>query len=337
LTFRYFYEECPELHVIAAGSLIEFSLGGISFPVGRVRILDMAPMTFAEFLAATGAGSAASMLLGETAPFPESVNEMLMDRLRRYFWVGGMPEAVSAYVESGSLQEAFAVQEDLLASIRQDFSKYAPHANIPCLEAAVASAAQGVGRQVKYARLSRDFDGKTVKRAFDLLCKARILTKVRAASPAGIPLEAHASEKVFKAIFLDVGLLQRMAGLRAGREMESGDLLGIYRGALAEQFVGQELLASQGGPLFYWSRSSRGSSAEVDYLLQHEGRIFPIEVKNGPAGRLKSLHMLLEKFPHCPAGIVLSGAPHAWMEERRILFLPLYFAGAPARQVTFRT
>ena len=172
-----------------------------------------------------------------------------------------------------------------------------------------------------------------IKRAFDLLSRAQVVHPVRAASPAGLPLAATASRRRFKAIVVDVGLMQRLCGLRADIEYARADLLQMFRGELAGQFVGQELLAATGGELFYWARAERGSTAEVDYLIDGGGRVMPVEVKAGPAGRLHSLRMLLEQFPDAAPGMVVSAGSYASLPDQRLVFVPLYSAGAVARGV----
>jgi predicted AAA+ superfamily ATPase len=333
IALRYFREQVPDLHVIAAGSLLEFALGANAFPVGRVQFLTVFPMTFAEFLKATGDEVAADVVSGGLRPQPDATHAHLLERLRRYLFVGGMPEAVAVYAASGSLQEAFAVHDELAIAYREDFGKYAGRADKDCLDAVLGGIAQNVGRQVKYARLAAGFDNRAIKQSFDLLARAQVVRPVRAASPAGVPLAATASQKRFKAIMVDLGLLRRLSGLRADVEYARSDLLAVYNGALAEQFAGQELLAAGAGDreLYYWARDERGSSAEVDYLIDGPGRPVPIEVKAGPAGRLRSMHMLLADHRAAAPGIVLSETGLSVLPRQTLAFVPLYFAAAVAR------
>jgi predicted AAA+ superfamily ATPase len=184
-----------------------------------------------------------------------------------------------------------------------------------------------VGRQIKYSHLAEDFTHPTIKKAFDLLCLAKVVRRVPAANPAGLPLGATASARNFKALMVDIGLMQHLSGLPIGTGYASEDLLAIHQGAMAEQFVGQELTAAGHTDLHYWSREARNSSAEVDYLAVREGQICPIEVKNGPSGRLRSLLLLLNTFPNCKPGYVLSSAPYGESAEHNLVFLPLYYAG----------
>ncbi len=241
-------------------------------------------------------------------------------------FVGGMPEAVSTYADTGSIHQAFEVHAELIDAFRQDFAKYAPRADKRCLGAVFTAVARSVGQQIKYARLAEGFSNPTIKKAFDLLCQAQVVRKVRAASPAGLPLGASASERKFKALMVDIGLMQNVCGLPADVEFGQTDLLALHRGALAEQFVGQELTAAGQTELHYWARPAKSSNAEVDFLAVRGGRVCPVEVKSGSAGRLKSLHLLLASHPDCPAGYVLSGAPYGELPEQKLVFLPLYYA-----------
>ena len=325
MALRYFYEEMPDLHVMAAGSLLEFALSDISFPVGRVQFLEMHPMTFAEYLWAIGKESAADLVLGAPQALPASVHDMLLSELKKYCFVGGMPEAVRVYAETQSVQAAFAVHGELCETYRHDFSKYTPRCDPHCLDAVFKSVAREAGHQVKYARLAEGHDYRTAKKAFELLCNARIVKPVPAAS-ISLPLGAGASANRFKALLLDVGLWQHLSGMRVEAEYAKEDLLDVYRGAMAEQFVGQEMTVSQGPELYYWSREAHGSSAEVDYLAVKEDGLWGVEVKSGSPGRIKSLRMLLDRFPACRGGIVLSSAPYSELPDQKLILAPLYFA-----------
>ena len=326
MALRYFYEECPNLHVIAAGSLIEFAVQDLSFPVGRVQFLDMFPMSFPEFLLATGKDVATEVVLAEPKPQPESVHCMLLAELRRYLFVGGMPECVKAYADTGSMRDAFDVQAELATAYRQDFSKYAPYADKRCLNVVFSSVSRSVGQQIKYSHLAEGYTHKTIKKAFELLCFAQVMRKVPAATPAGLPLGASASARKFKALMVDVGLMQHLCGMPVDIEYTKTDLLDIHAGAMAEQFVGQELVAAGQEELHYWARSAKSSTAEVDFLVVTDGVICPIEVKSGASGRLRSLHMLLEAYPNCPRGCVFSTAAFSELSEQKLVFLPLYYA-----------
>jgi uncharacterized protein len=330
MALRYFYETCPEFHVIAAGSLLEFALGGIPFPVGRVEYLWMRPMNFLEYLLAIGNEVAAEVVRRGPHRTTDTAHQILLTHLRDYLFVGGMPAAVKAYATSSRLLDALRIQDDLITSYRDDFVKYRPRVRDDALLSEVlTSVARSVGSQLKYARLAESGSDPTIKIAFTLLEKAQLVCRIVAVSHCGMPLAARVSRR-FKAITLDVGLMQRMTGLPIDVELAKNDLLDIHNGAVAEQFVGQELIstAATNDGLHYWSRAAKNSSAEVDYLTPVENGIRPVEVKSGSSGSLRSLHVLLAEHPECAPGIVLSERPYEELSEQKLLFIPLYFAGS---------
>jgi predicted AAA+ superfamily ATPase len=321
---RYFYEEMPELHVVAAGSLLEFALEESSFPVGRVQFLNLYPLCFAEYLEAIGNGAAATAILGNPAEISPAVHELLREELKRYFFIGGMPAAIKAYLENNSLRDAFEVQQEIAESYRMDFAKYTPRVDRFCLDSVFTSLSQHTGQQIKYARLSEGYSNPTLKKSFDALCLAQVARRIPSVDPSGLPLGATASAKVFKALMLDIGIMRYLSGMPNDIEYAKSDLLAIYRGAMAEQFVGQEMLAAQNGGLYYWERQAKSSSAEVDYLAVLNGKIHPVEVKSGATGSLRSLHLFLASYPECGKALVFSDRQYADLPEQKITFLPLY-------------
>ena len=324
---RYFYEGTPELHVIAAGSLLEFALAEISFPVGRVQFLNIYPLSFAEFVHATGNEPLYDTLQGPPRALGDAIHQTLLTELKRYFFVGGMPEAVRAHLE-GSMLEAFQVQAEILQAYRQDFSKYAPRADKDCLNQVLDGCAAGIGEQIKYSRLAQGFSNPTIHKAFDLLCMAEVLHKIPAVNAPVLPFGASMNTKRFKASLIDIGLMQRLAHVPVDAELRHDDLLAIYRGKLAEQFAAQELVAMQNRELYYWAREDCGRPMEVDYLIHCDGRARPIEVKSGTSGSLRRLNTLLATHPQCPEGVVLYSGPYGWRPESRLRFVPLYFAAS---------
>ena len=328
MSLRYFYEENPELHIIAAGSLIEFALKDISFPVGRLQMMNMYPMGFEEFLIANNKALLAEKIKDPGSQLSSTTIQLINNEMYHYFIVGGMPECVNAYTKTRSFMDAINIQTDLLATFRQDFSKYAGHADKRCLNAVLSSVAQRTGEQIKYSKLDDNFTNPTIKKAFELLETARLFTKVRAASPAGLPLGASASEKKFKTVFLDIGLMSNLCGFYADKTIDKKKLIAAYNGKMAEQFAGQELRLTLDRNLFYWSREAHGSSAETDYLIEKEGEIIPVEVKSGKSGRLKSLHLLLDSFPSLKQAFVLTEDKTGELPDKRIKFLLLFKAGA---------
>ena len=332
MALRYFYEDMPELHVVAAGSLLEFAFGEIPIPVGRVQYLHLYPMTFDEYLLALNKEPMAEQSLLHPDHVTESAQRMILKELRNYFFVGGMPECVKTYRDTGSMLETFQVQSEIIESYRDDFSKYRPRVNPTCLDAVFLNVAKSVGEQLKYSRLSDGHSGQMNRKAFELLVKARVVHKIPACNPSALPLGATANPKKFKASILDIGLMQRLCQVPVELELRQEDLLAMYRGKLAEQFVAQELITWQGTELFYWARAARSSNAEVDYLVVRKGEIYPVEVKSGTGGSLRSLHLMLDTYPNCPRGLVLYSGTGKKIDEQKLEFLPLYCTAVIGRQ-----
>ena len=326
MSLRYFYEQNPDFYVIAAGSLLEFTLQDISFPVGRLHIISMFPMTFEEFLIACDNSLIAERIKNIDEVIPLNIVEKINYELNKYFVVGGMPECVQTYVTTGSFVATAKTQTDLISTFRQDFSKYAIHANKHCLNSVLSSVAKKVGEQIKYSHLSKDFSNPTIKKAFNLLETARLFTKVNNVSPNGIPLGASKSEKIFKAIFLDIGLLSNLSGLNSKELISKQKLSTMYNGKMAEQFVGQELRAIYEDNVFYWRRAEKNSNAEIDYIVANEQKIIPIEVKSGKAGKLKSMHYLLEKFTNIEIAYIFTENKYGELLEQKLRFFPLFCA-----------
>ncbi len=321
---RYFYEEMPELHIVAAGSLLEFAFEAISVPVGRVQYLHMQPMTYYEYLVALKKDILARYSVTSPSLASPNIQKTVLSELKNYFFIGGMPECVKVYRETGSMLETFEVQSEIVTSYLEDFAKYFPRLNPATLETVLLNSAMAVGEQIKYTNLSDTTKSPVNKNALEVLAKARLVHKVPSCNPPGIPLGASANLKKFKAVLLDIGLMQNLCRLPVDLEIRQEDLLAIYRGKLAEQFIGQELLCWYGSSLHYWARDARGSSAEIDYLITRDGQLYPLEIKSGAGGSLRSLHFMLEKYPDCPQGIVLYGGEYKELPKQKLLFAPLY-------------
>ncbi len=300
-SLRYFYEDMGRLAVVAAGSLLEFALSEhqFSMPVGRVEYLHMGPMTFTEFLDALGESKLASIIrtfeIGdEIAPL---IHNRLLDLLRTYFFVGGMPEAISTYAHSRRLIDVSEVHNSIIETYREDFPKYIGSRNLSRIQNVFNFAARNVGNKVKYSQFSNQDKTATIKTDIELLCMARVLSKVVHSHCSGLPLQADMEEKVYKLIFLDVGLMNAICGLGWNTISKTADTALINEGSIAEQFIGQHLLdmlsKSPNRELNYWLREGRSSNAEVDYVLALNGKIVPIEVKAGATGSLKSLHQFV--------------------------------------------
>ncbi len=328
MALRYFHEEMPELHVVGAGSLLEFALNDANFrmPVGRVQFLYLRPLSFGEFLDALGHQALRRHVAdpAKLPSLPETLHEKLLELLRKYLMLGGMPAVVRRYAEEGDLLKCQRMQHALIESFLGDFGKYARESRHKYLRKVFNATPAQVGGKFVYAQVDREIKSRDLKEAVGLLEQAGIVSKVRLTSGAGLPLEAGASDDYYKLIFLDVGLLHALSGIHSETARES-DFTAIYKGAVAEQFVGQEILAhawpTQRQHLFYWARTEKGSSAEVDYLVEKDGRVVPVEVKSGPRGKLKSLSMFLQKH-QSPLALKVSQAP--FEEHPPLTSLPLY-------------
>lgn len=327
-SLRFFYEMMPEVPVIAAGSLLDFALDEIQFPVGRVSFAELHPMSFLEYIAASGNELLAEILKTEPKALSDVVHSKLLDELRLYTIVGGFPECVKTRIEGGSLLDVRAIQNDLIVAFEQDFAKYPKHMDAGILRDVWRNAYVSVGRQISYASLSREHTGVTNKKAIELLEKARLVKLARAVASATFPFDFNATPRI-KPFAGDIGLYQAMLGRPADEVLRETDLLNTYNGALAEQFVAQELISLLGGSEpHWWKRDAKNAQAEVDFIVALDGRVQPIEVKSGAAGRLKSLHQLLKEFPSVKDAIVLSSAQFGELPEQRLRFIPIYFAGA---------
>jgi len=240
-----------------------------------------------------------------------------------------MPECVKVYSETKSIKSAFEVQDEIIETYKLDFNKYKPKTDINCLNTVFSGMAAKAGQQIKYTTFSKDYTIPTIKKAFESLLKARIATKVKAVTRPGLPMETYASDKKFKTVFLDIGLMNRIMGIDYNETLNHDNLLSIYRGQLAEQFVGQEFASSDKNQLYYWAREAKNSNAEIDFLLHKDGEFIPVEVKDGPSGKLRSLHSYRNNYQP-DYSVVFHAGKMGILKAEKILFLPLYFAKSVA-------
>jgi hypothetical protein len=305
-------------------------MGEISIPVGRLQFMEFYPLNFLEFQMALGNERAVEYLSGSPKKMSDSSHQFMLNQLKNYFFVGGMPEAVKTFSESNSVNRSIEVQSEICNSLKQDFAKYNPHVDKQCLTEVLTSLAKNIGKQTKYASLSEGYSNPTIKKAYQTLVQAKLVHKINSVNPRGLPLSIMTS-KVFKSVMLDIGIMNYLCGVYKTDEYFKNDLLGIYKGAMAEQFVGQEIAASQKNELFYWSRQAKSSTAEVDYVISLDGRIVPVEVKSASAGRLRSMHQYLMEYPDCKTGYVFSANNYTELNEQKLVFIPLYFAYSASR------
>lgn len=343
---RYFYEDRPNLRVIAAGSLLEFVLAdhNFSMPVGRVEFHWLRPMTFNEFLLARGEDFLADRWtkFKPDEIWPETLHQKLWEQYRWYVVIGGMPEAVAAFAAGQNEKRIQNIHDSITASYAADFAKYAKQSELMRLQTVYRRLPKYLGIKVKYSSILEDTKTEAIKRAVNLLTMAGIVQKVFYTNCAGTPLRSNTDERIFKLFWLDIGLLGRMMGVN-WLALSAEPSLSI-EGLLAEQFVAQELLAADQSmdpaPLCYWIREGKIANAEVDFVIQKDREIVPIEVKSGSPGSFKSMAQLVSKA-HLKRAVRLSNVlPLSQRQEMTVIVdgqrqssvftlvnLPLYFAG----------
>lgn len=328
MALRYFFEEMPELHIIGAGSLLEFTLKAEDFrmPVGRIQYLYMFPLSFGEFLNALGENVLHSYILqlSNLVKIPDSLHNKLTDYMRKYFIVGGMPAVVNEYIQTHDILKCQRIQRSILDTYTDDFAKYARQSKFRYLKKVFYAVSSMVGQKFVYAKADKFVKSRELKEALELLVTAGVVYRVKRTSGAGLPLEAGVKENFFKMLFLDVGLLHAVNGIYS-ETIKEKDLTAIFKGAVAEQYAGQEIIASQNPyikpSLFYWAREAKNSNAEIDYLIEKDGEILPVEIKSGSSSRMKSMKMFLETYK-IDKGIKISQARYA--DETNIISLPFY-------------
>jgi uncharacterized protein len=327
-SLRFFYEKYPELHVIAAGSLLEFALAAIpSFGVGRVRSMFVYPLSFDEYLNAIGDKLLldAKSKAGVDKPLAEPLHQKLITHLKRFFVLGGMPEVVAAYVQHNDFARCGQVLDDLIVSLKADFAKYKRRVPFLRITEVFDSVAKQSGGKFIYAKATTGANHHQIKEALDLLILAGLVITTTHTSANGLPLGAESDLKKRKMQLIDTGIFQRLLGLNIADLLLENDLDLINKGAIAEQYVGLELLKSvscyRQEALYFWHRESKSSNAEVDYVVQKGVRIIPIEVKSGTKGTMQSLYLFMEEKKSI-YGIRFSLENYA--EYEKIKVFPLY-------------
>ncbi len=317
IALRYFYEEMPDLHVIAAGSLMEFAIEKVGVPVGRITMLYMYPMSFMEYLVATGDSLMVSEILDHKSgvKMDEPIHSKMLDKLGEYLSIGGMPEAVARWVQTKDPAEALKVLQQIAAAYRQDFEKYARKAQVKYLEQLFRQIPHLIGRKFSYREVHGEYRKRELAPALELLERAGIIHLIRHSAGQGIPIGAEVDFEIFKVIFLDIALCQVILGSDISvwflHPLQGFD----NRGEIAEGFVGQELICyarpDSKAELHFWKRKEKSSTAEVDYLLQKDSQILPIEVKSGHGGTLRSLRLFLESHPKSSFGLRFSALDYS--------------------------
>jgi len=327
LALRYFYEQMPELHVIAAGSLLDFAIEQVGIPVGRVESLYMHPVSFIEFLCATTSDILVGALFEHTSmnPISDIAHQQLLQVLGEYLAIGGMPEAVKCWQETKDVLKCPKIHKSILSTYRQDFGKYARKLQMKYVELIFEHIPLQLGQKFKYTAIEGEFRKRELAPALDLLVTAGVAQKVYYSAGQGIPLGAQIDPLDYRVIFLDVALSQQMLGLQTSGWYIDPLTEFVNKGALVETFVGQEILTyvdpTNYPALYYWHKET-GGNAEIDYLVQQEGHVIPIEVKSGEGRTLKSMQTFLESHSKSAYGIRFSTQNYS--EYNKVRSYPLY-------------
>lgn len=322
-SLKYFYENAPQYHIVCAGSLLGIALHqGTSFPVGKVDFLKLYPLSFSEFLMATGNERFAELLKNQDYEMITSFKQTYIDALKHYYFVGGMPEAVQSFAESKDFNEVRAIQKRILAAYEQDFSKHAPNEIVPKIRMLWNSIPSQLARENKkfiYGLVREGGRAREYETAIMWLSDCGLVHKVSRVNAAGIPLKAYEDLKAFKLFIVDVGLLGCMTGLRQRTLLDGDDLFVEFKGALTEQYVCQQLKTIEDLGIYYYT-NDRGS-CEIDFVVDTGEQIVPIEVKAETNLRAKSLKTYRERFE---SELSVRTSMADYKKEDWLLNLPLY-------------
>jgi len=322
-SLKYFYENAPQYHIICAGSLLGIALhGGTSFPVGKVDFLKLYPLSFKEFLMATGNERFAELLDKRDYEMITSFKQTYIDALKHYFFVGGMPEAVQSFVDNKDFNEVREIQKRILAAYEQDFSKHAPYEIVPKIRMIWTSIPSQLAKENKkfiYGLVREGGRAKDYETAIMWLTDCGLVHKVSRVNSASIPLKAYEDLKAFKLFVVDVGLLGCMTGLHQRTLLDGNDLFIEFKGALTEQYVCQQLKTIENLNIYYYT-NDRGS-CEMDFVIDTGDQIVPVEVKAEVNLKAKSLRTYKDKFgPEVSIRTSMSD----YKKEDWLLNLPLY-------------
>ena len=324
-SLKYFYENLPEYHIAVAGSLLGISLHtNVSFPVGKVDEINLYPMSFEEFLVAKGESELEKLLSEREFGALNGLHEKLINLLRQYFFVGGMPEAVKEYVETGALNEVRHIQKSILGGYARDFSKHAPKELVPRIEMVWQSMPSQLFKENKkfiYGALRKGARANDFELAIRWLVDAGLLYKVPRCKKVALPLSIYEDMSAFKLYTLDIGLLGAMADVEPAQILLNENAFVEYKGGMTEQYVMQQMMCCGSTPVYY--HTAEDSRLEIDFLIQHNGKPLPIEVKAGGNVRANSLSQLLSETPDLSA-IRYSMLPYK--EQGQLTNVPLYAA-----------
>lgn len=325
-SLKYFCEDAPDYHVAVAGSLLGIALhSGVSFPVGKVQTMKLYPMDFEEFLMAKGEQQLLRIMHDHDFDLLTALHEKCKDLLRQYYYVGGMPEVVKSYIDNGQLKPVRAIQNEILSNYAGDFSKHAPYQEVPRISMVWQSILGQLSRENKkfiYGALKKGGRAKEFEVAIQWLVDAGLVYKVNKCTKPQLPLKFYEDFTAFKLYLCDCGLMGAMADTAAKDVLIGDSVFTEYKGAFTEQYVLQQILSSGTSDIYYYSADD--SRMEMDFLMQREGALLPVEVKGGTSIKSTSLHNYLMEHPGIQA-IRYSMLPYR--KQDFLTNIPLYAVG----------
>ena len=325
-SLKYFCEDAPDYHVAVAGSLLGIALhSGVSFPVGKVQTMKLYPMDFEEFLMAKGEQQLLRIMHDHDFDLLTALHEKCKDLLRQYYYVGGMPEVVKSYIDNGQLKPVRAIQNEILSNYAGDFSKHAPYQEVPRISMVWQSILGQLSRENKkfiYGALKKGGRAKEFEVAIQWLVDAGLVYKVNKCTKPQLPLKFYEDFTAFKLYLCDCGLMGAMADTAAKDVLIGDSVFTEYKGAFTEQYVLQQILSSGISDIYYYSADD--SRMEMDFLMQREGALLPVEVKGGTSIKSTSLHNYLMEHPGIQA-IRYSMLPYT--KQDFLTNIPLYAVG----------
>lgn len=322
-SLKYFCEKAPDQHIVAAGSLLGVKLAHTKgFPVGKVQFLTLYPLSFFEFLEALQKERLTTFIeeIQNAEPLPPNVHEMLLGYFKEYLFVGGMPEAMAEYIESQDLTKVRQIQEAILRAYSLDFAKHAPPEQIMKINQVWGSIPSQLAKENKkfiYSVIREGARAKEFEGALQWLMEAGLIHKTANVSTSKVPISAYADPHIFKVYLVDVGLLGAMSRLSSKTILHENELFQEFRGAITENYVAQEL-AHCGYPLYYWTSEGK---AEVDFILEHDELILPLEVKSGNSSKKKSLRVYGDTYK---PKMLIRTSPMNLKKDGNVLNCPLY-------------
>ena len=325
-SLKYFCEDAPDYYVAVAGSLLGIALhSGVSFPVGKVQTMKLYPMDFEEFLMAKGEQQLLRIMHDHDFDLLTALHEKCKDLLRQYYYVGGMPEVVKSYIDNGQLKPVRAIQNEILSNYAGDFSKHAPYQEVPRISMVWQSILGQLSRENKkfiYGALKKGGRAKEFEVAIQWLVDAGLVYKVNKCTKPQLPLKFYEDFTAFKLYLCDCGLMGAMADTAAKDVLIGDSVFTEYKGAFTEQYVLQQILSSGISDIYYYSADD--SRMEMDFLMQREGALLPVEVKGGTSIKSNSLHNYLMEHPGIQA-IRYSMLPYK--KQDFLTNIPLYAVG----------